>query len=272
VLTIGEFSRATGLTIKTIRFYHEQGLLLPTCVDPESGYRYYDQSRVETARAIAALRGLGLSLAEIAGVVRSAGDDADLLDVLARRKVAVDDELGRLRDVKGSLDRLISAEKEARLIMARSSFEVEEKDVPRELVAGIRMKGRYSDCGKGFARIGRRLGRQVCGKPFMLHYDEEYREEDADFEACFPVRRGESGDGISVRDLEGGRALSLMHLGPYEELGRSYALILGHARDRGLEIVPPTREVYHKGPGMIFKGNPRKYLTEILVLVRPVRS
>ena len=151
MFTIGEFSKATGLTIKTIRFYHEQGLLVPTCVDPESGYRYYDHAKVETARAIAALSRLDLSLAEIGEVVRSAGDDADLLDVLQRRKAAVDTELGRLRDVKRSLDRLISAEKEARLIMTRSSFEVEEKDVPPALIAGVRMKGRYSDCGKGFA-------------------------------------------------------------------------------------------------------------------------
>jgi len=30
----------------------------------------------------------------------------------------------------------------------------------------------------------------------------------------------------------------------------------------------PTRELYVKGPGMIFKGNPKKYLTEIQILIR----
>src|SRR5262249_34906316 len=235
----------------------------------DSGYRYYDQSKVEAARAITALRGLGLPLAAIGEILRSAGDDADLLDVLEQRRAAIEAELGRLRDVKRDLNRLISAEMEARLLMARSTFEVEEKDVPDVLIAGVRMKGRYSDCGQGFARIGRRFGRHICGKPFLLHYDDEYREDDADFEACFPVRGGTSGDGISVRTLDGGRALSLVHLGLYEQMGRSYAVILGHARDRKLEVLIPTREVYHKGPGMIFKGNPKKYLTEIQILIRP---
>ena len=45
VFSIGEFSKITGLTVKTLRFYHEQGLLHPTHVDSETGYRYYDVSR-----------------------------------------------------------------------------------------------------------------------------------------------------------------------------------------------------------------------------------
>jgi hypothetical protein len=33
VFTIGEFSRITGLTVKALRFYHVEGLLLPSRVD-----------------------------------------------------------------------------------------------------------------------------------------------------------------------------------------------------------------------------------------------
>jgi effector-binding domain-containing protein len=135
-------------------------------------------------------------------------------------------------------------------------------------IAGIRMKGRYSDCGPAIGRIYRRIGRYTAGKPFLLHYDCEYKEDGADFEACVPVRGGESRDGITVRDLPGGRCVSLMHRGPYEQLGRSYARITEYLRDRGLEVLMPTREVYHKGPGMIFRGNPKNYLTEIQMLVR----
>jgi effector-binding domain-containing protein len=130
------------------------------------------------------------------------------------------------------------------------------------------MKGKYSECGKGFARIGRGLGPRIRGKAFLLHYDCEYRQDDADFEACMPVRAGKPVDGISVRELEGGRCVSLMHKGPYNELGGSYAKIFEFIHDKGYEPLTPSREVYHKGPGMIFKGNPRNYLTEIQVLIR----
>ena len=70
------------------------------------------------------------------------------------------------------------------------------------------MKGRYADCGPVFARIGRSLG-VICGKPLMLHYDTEYREEDADFEPCMPVRNGKPVDGISIRQLPAAACVSL---------------------------------------------------------------
>jgi DNA-binding transcriptional MerR regulator len=53
--TIGEFSRITGLTVKTLRFYHEEGLLEPASIDPQTGYRHYDRSQIDTARVISYL-------------------------------------------------------------------------------------------------------------------------------------------------------------------------------------------------------------------------
>ena len=154
------------------------------------------------------------------------------------------------------------------MAIKNSTFQVEEKNLEPLLIAGVRMKGRYSDCGKGFGKIGKGLGRYICGKCFLLHYDAEYKEDDADFEACMPVRKAKAVDGIDVRELPGGRCVALLHKGPYNELGRSYAKILAFVKEKGYEVLLPTREVYLKGPGMIFKGNPKNYLTEIQMLVK----
>jgi DNA-binding transcriptional MerR regulator len=40
-LTVGDFSRATHLSVKTLRHYHQVGLLQPATVNPGTGYRYY---------------------------------------------------------------------------------------------------------------------------------------------------------------------------------------------------------------------------------------
>ena len=66
-----------------------------------------------------------------------------------------------------------------------------------------------------------------------------------------------------MRTLPGGRCLTLIHRGPYDQLGRSYAKILQRAEAQNLKPTLPSREVYVKGPGQIFKGNPKNYLTEI---------
>lgn len=264
MFSIGEFSKITGLTVKTLRFYHEQGLLIPASVDESSGYRYYAPRQIERARAIAYLRSLEFALPEIAALL--ADDDADLLAVFERQRELMEQRIRHCRQVVRSLDQFIRDEQEHKTMIRENTFEIEEKRVEAQLIAAVRMKGKYSDCGSAFARIGRAFGRQICGKCFLLHYDDEYRENDADFEACMPIRGGRSTDGIEVRELPGGSCVSLLHRGPYDQLGRSYAKLFEYVNQQGYRVECPTREIYIKGPGMIFKGNPKNYVTEIQLL------
>ncbi|MGH9594252.1 MAG: GyrI-like domain-containing protein, partial [Bryobacteraceae bacterium] len=162
-----------------------------------------------------------------------------------------------------SVNEIISAERSARRIMESGSFAVEERAIAPLLVAGIRMKGRYKDCSDGFSRLGKAVGRYTCGKALCLYYDGEYREDDANFEPCLPVRKEITTEGVSIKTLPGARCLTLIHRGPYDQLGRSYAKILKEAAARQSKLTLPSREVYIKGPGMIFKGSPSNYLTEI---------
>jgi DNA-binding transcriptional MerR regulator/effector-binding domain-containing protein len=263
--SIGEFSQITGLSVKTLRFYHEKGILVPSSVDTATGYRSYSIDKVEKARVIMRLRTMEFSIEDIAAVLGQCEDEADILNYLERQKSFLQQRIAEDRDIVRSLNEIISREKEAQQLLAGTNFAVEEKSVEPLLMAGLRMKGKYSDCGAGFARLGKAVGRYICGKCFCLYYDGEYREEEANFEPCFPIRKEVAVEGVSVRTLPGARCLSLMHRGRYDQLGRSYARILSEARRRSVAILLPTREIYHKGPGMIFKGNPRNYLTEILL-------
>ena len=96
-----------------------------------------------------------------------------------------------------------------------------------------------------------------------MYYDEEYKEEDAGFESCFPIKRAVDIEGISVRELTGGRCLSCLPHGPYETLSESYGLIFDHSKSIGMKINYLIWEIYIKGPGVIFRGNLKKYITEI---------
>jgi effector-binding domain-containing protein len=252
-----------------LRFYHEKGLLAPAAIDPASGYRQYDDRNIDRARIITALRSLEFPLDDIAEILATCSEDEDVLVYLGRQKELLTKRIHQLGGAVAQLDRLILQERHSReeQKMSAHSLEIEERQLEDLLVAGIRMQGRYDECGKAFGTLGRRLGRNIAGKPLCLYYDDEYREEDAHFEPCMPIRRELQIEGVDVRRLPGGRCVTLVHRGPYDELGRSYARILRYAKERGYEIKLPSREVYLKGPGMIFRGNPKKYLTEIQLLV-----
>lgn len=264
MFSIGEFSKITGLTVKALRFYQEEGLLIPSTVDPRTGYRYYDRSLIEPARTIAFLRKLEFPLNEIKALLQNQSAGEELIDVIVRHRKQLQQRITQYRKAMRQLDAFIAEERQPDP-MSPSQFDVQEKQIESILIAGIRMKGRYEECGKAFGRLARALGRHIAGKPFLLHYDNEFKEEDADFEACMPIRNQKQIEGISVRALPAARCISVLHQGPYDQLGRSYAKVLQYAKDHGYLTLTPTREIYIKGPGMIFKGNPKNYLTEIQI-------
>ncbi len=261
--SIGEFSQITGLSVKTLRFYHEKGILLPSSVDDATGYRFYNETKIEKARVIMQLRAMEFSIEDIAAVLGACSDEADILNELERQKNILQQRIQEDRDIVRSLTEIIAKETAAKLLLEGGNFAVESKILEPMLIAGIRMKGRYNECGSVLSRLGKTLGRYISGKALCLCYDNECREGDADFEPCFPIRKEVAAEGVAVRTLPGGNYLTLVHRGPYDQVGRSYAKILKQAAERQLKIVPPAREVYLKGPGMLFTGNPRNYLTEI---------
>lgn len=267
MFSIGEFSKITGLTIKTLRFYHERGVLIPAQVEAGSGYRYYDQRNIDVARTITGLRDFGFSLDDVIEILRNHNDEADILKHLEKQKLLLRDRMARDRATVSNIDQIIQKETEARNMIKQPTFEIEVKELTPLLVAGIRITGRYEDCSRVFGKLGRTLGRHIAGLPLCLYYDQEYRKDDADFEPCLPVRKMIKAEGADVRKLKGGTAITLVHQGPYTELGRSYERLIQHAKDRGSKVLMPSREVYLKGPGMIFKGNPKKYLTEIQMMI-----
>jgi DNA-binding transcriptional MerR regulator len=264
---IGEFSKITGITIKALRHYHERGLLEPRVVDDATGYRYYDAHNVEKARGIVYLRQMMFSLDEIKNLLDNFGDDSDIVDFLEEHREEIAGRIEKMQKVVISIDEIVRREREAKKMVSRNAFEVEKKELATILVASIRWKGKYSDCGSRLSTLYKKMGRYGCGKAMNLYYDDGYREDDADIETCLPVRKGKEIEGITVRELEGGKAMTLIHKGPYDQLGRSYEKIVKVITENGLKIKAPSREVYVKGPGMIFTGNPKNYLTEIQFLV-----
>jgi DNA-binding transcriptional MerR regulator/DNA gyrase inhibitor GyrI len=266
--TIGEFSKITGLSVKAIHLYHEKGLLVPSSVNESTGYRSFDQHDVEKAHAIYLLKEMMFSLSEIGELLKDYDDESEIISFLQRKRSQIETQLRQLKYVSVSIDKIIENEREAVAMLNSHEFEIVEKNVPPVLVASIRWKGKYNDSGKAFSKLGRVAGWQMAGKPIGLYYDMEYKEDGADIESCFPVKKKVEKGEVTSRELPSAKCVTLIHKGPYDQLSRSYQRVFDYIKSKNLEAVSPIREVYLKGPGMIFKGNPNKYLTEIQIAVR----
>ncbi|MBU0954146.1 MAG: MerR family transcriptional regulator [Spirochaetes bacterium] len=267
MLTISEFSAASRLTVKTLRMYHEEGILVPEKIEPSSGYRYYGDAAWQRAQSLCLLRELGFSHRELKEIVQDCHDDCDLQQHLAKRLSAVKQELVHMRGVHDRLAVYLDTAKEHTMKVNNT---IQLKEVPETIICGIRFKGAYDEIGKYFGILFKKAGRYMRGPAMALYYDSEYRDSDADIEAAIVVSKIPQldDDSISCRILPAQKVLSLLHYGPYDQLGKTYRRLFEARSERNLASLVPSRELYLKGPGMILPRKPEKFVTEIQIPVQ----
>mgnify|MGYP003602170403 FL=1 len=144
------------------------------------------------------------------------------------------------------------------------NYEIKIMDIEPILAATLRSNGKHKEGGKQFADIYKALKGQSSGPPFFCYYDKEYKET-ADIELCVPVSEKKELRGIIIKELPRIKAVTTVHTGSYETIRSAYQALAEYIIEKKLETALPVREVYIKGPGMFFKGNPDKYITEIII-------
>jgi len=93
VMTIGQLAKRSGLSVRTLRFYADSGVL-PEAGRTDSGYRLFAEGAVARARLIRALRELGVGLEDVKRVLAS---EATLAEVAAAHAAVIDAQIRALR-------------------------------------------------------------------------------------------------------------------------------------------------------------------------------
>jgi effector-binding domain-containing protein len=144
-------------------------------------------------------------------------------------------------------------------------------EVPSQTVIGIRKPGKYSRIGEllgQLVQVAMSSGIQLAGMPvFIMHEvgteeaERADREGNADIDVAFPVARAAKTTGeVTCYELPGGTMAKIVHKGPYETCGASYAALFQWIQANGKRITGPTREVYLNDPREV---PPEQILTEI---------
>ncbi len=259
---IGEFSRITSMSIKTLRYYDKEGILVPVKREEDNAYRCYDSGNYERAILIKKLRSFDFSISEIKDVLTLYYNEDDLDYILNEKKEQIQREIidkeKLIREINASIK---IKNKEEKNMM---NYKINIKEISEVKVASIRYKDSYDQCGKYIGKLYKALKGNVKGACFNLYYNEEYAEI-ADIETCIPIKSNVKNSDVSCRIIPEIKGISTMHKGNYEDLNHAYKALFDYAKQNNIETTLPIREVYIKGPGMIFKGNPNKYITEIVI-------
>jgi effector-binding domain-containing protein len=267
MLKIGDFSALAQVSIKTLRFYDETGLLAPAWVDPESGYRYYSARQIAELHRILALKDFGFALEEIARLLQE-GVTAEQM-----RGMLVLQEVEQKRRVEEEGDRLSRISSRIRLIERENdmSYEVVLKNLPKQKIASVReVIASYPAVGALYGKVASGLGPAMANVsvPVAVWHDHEHKEKDVDAEAGFYLKQDvPARGGVTVHELPEVTAACSVHNGAYRRLSEVYDSLLKWMTENGYTIVGPVREVYlHMSKPV--RQDDESYVTEIQVPVR----
>ncbi|HYB15184.1 MAG TPA: helix-turn-helix domain-containing protein, partial [Streptosporangiaceae bacterium] len=105
-LSIGDFARATHLSIKTLRHYHRLGILAPADVDPGTGYRRYTTDQIPSAQVIRRFRDLDMPLEQVRAVL-DAPDLRTRNRLISAHLTRLEEDLARTQSAVASLRDLL---------------------------------------------------------------------------------------------------------------------------------------------------------------------
>lgn len=255
---IGDFSKICRVPVSALRYYADLGLLEPAQTDPFTSYRYYSLDQLPRLNRILALKDLGLSLDEIGRLLNEDVSSDELRGMFRMQQAKIqqqlEEEQSRLARVAARLKQI---EQEGKM----PSQEVVLKPIETQHVLSIRQVIAKPDdvgtlLGGSFEAI-MPTGIQVIGAPLVIFHDEEFKPNDLDVEAVFPVASSvvsdvvmADGRRIKVSDLNAiPLAACIIHIGEFGKINDAYTVLGQWIDSSGYRMAGPPREVYLSAPG-----------------------
>lgn len=242
LLSIGDFSRMTFLTVKALRHYHDVGLLAPARIDPHSGYRYYRPEQVAPARLIRRLRDLDLPVEEVRAVL--AAPDEDARDrVIAAHLDRMSRQLRQTQDAVDSLRRMLAGEERIAVV---------HRDEPAALTLAIRgtedsesVVSWWIQAFTELHRLVRVSGVERTGPDGAVFPTEFFTEGVAELVAFVPVAQVPPLPGrVEVVERPAARYAVASYDGPMVDLDAAYSAVGRAVTEQALAADGPVVERY----------------------------
>jgi DNA-binding transcriptional MerR regulator len=242
-LTIGDFSLMTHLSIKTLRYYHQVGLLEPAEIDSNTGYRYYRVEQIPTAQIIQRFRDLNMPVDEVKAVL--AAPDLDTRNALITAHLSrLEGELEQTRQAVMSLRNLLEP--------TLAPISVEHRTIPATQAVGIHEVVDLSDLlfwyhgalGELYATVAVQ-GLQPSGPSGGLFSSELFQYERGEATVFVPVSCDIQTVGrVSPLVVPAAELAVTVHCGPHTNINATYGALGVYVSKHALTVEGPIREYY----------------------------
>ncbi|NIK80461.1 DNA-binding transcriptional MerR regulator [Paenibacillus castaneae] len=278
--TIGHVSRICGISIQTLRYYDNVGLLCPSRTDPFTHYRYYSNMDILLVKIVQDLKSLRFSLEEIGSILKQSGLDG-LTAALKGKKQETLEEIERLQIAHASIENRIRQLESLRSLNEKLDSEgevvlIELKQLADRIIAFERKR---AVCGMEasvvrFTQLFDTLemhGLTAQGQLMSIYHENllAFDRTDSDIEVSIPL----SSDALKhpfVRTLPGGEYITATYSGPpnEESCKNVYRYLLDWMGRNGYAECGPAVEQYVVDLSQM--RDPGEFIVELQIPVEKV--
>jgi DNA-binding transcriptional MerR regulator len=245
-LAIGDFAKATHLTVKTLRHYHEAGLLEPSEVDPQTGYRRYSTAQIPTAQIIRRFRNLDMPLKEIQAVM-AAPDVATRNSLISAHLERLEGTLAQTQSAVASLRDLLRGPAAAARIAHRRVEAISGAAITQ--IVDLSDLGAWFRGGLGeLSATLKAQGIANAGPTGGIYSNAIFADARGEATIFIPCLKAPRPVGrVAAFEAPAGELAVIEHLGSHADVDISYGSLAAYVSQHALGVEGPLREYYLVG-------------------------
>ena len=244
--TIGEFSRATHLTVKTLRHYHETKVLHPALVDPLTGYRRYTTEQIPVAQIVKRFRDLDMPLDEIRTLL-SAPDVRTRNKFIAAHLKHLEYELAKTQGAVASLRNLLERPASPADIGRRKADPTDAAAIS-ETVAVKDLLSWYQGALGELSAVVAAQHKTATGTPGGIFSNAIFSHARGEATVFVPCKGAVRAVGRVVpRVIPGVELATIVHDGSHANIDLAYGKLATYVTRHALAVDGPLREYYLVG-------------------------
>jgi DNA-binding transcriptional MerR regulator len=242
-LSIGDFSRATHLSVKTLRHYHRLGLLEPADVDPGNRYRRYTTEQIPAAQVIRRFRDLDMPLDQIRAVL-AAPDLPTRNQLIAAHLTRLEQDLARTQSAVASLRDLLTSPQDVAPISHRRVAATTAAAISGVVAVSDLAPWYHGALGELYASLEAQ-GTVATGPAGGVYATELFSQERGEATVFLPAAAEVPLLGrVAPRTIPAAELAVIVHPGSHADVDRSYGALAAHVAGHALQVDGPIREYY----------------------------
>ena len=246
-LTIGQMGKLNNLSVQTLRHYEKVGLLNPSYINKETGYRYYSMKDFNTIDLIKQCKAMGLSLEEIKEVTNNYTSLESIVEILGNQKKLISQKIKELENIK---KKVASLENKIDFSLQRGINEIFIKHNEERKFIQYNFKDRFSD------------EFEINLRQILLEVERDYENINAEIAFTISYEEAEKygraecknvminlGENMSYKNeriisMEKGNYLTMFFDDTYRDSGKYYKRILEYIKNNNIKTVGDFNEIY----------------------------